>query len=45
MCSLPVGTDDGQDGQMTELRDVRAEQRFEQGFADADGRIRTVFAD
>ena len=30
---------------MTEFRDVRAEQRYEQGFADADGEIRTVFAD
>lgn len=30
---------------MTELRDIRAEQRFEQGFAAADGQIRTVFAD
>lgn len=30
---------------MTDLRDVPAEQRFEQEFADADGRLRTVFAD
>jgi len=30
---------------MTEFRDVRAEQRFEQGFTDPDGRTRTVFAD
>ncbi|NJC40154.1 hypothetical protein GGQ87_000412 [Brevundimonas alba] len=30
---------------MTDLRDVIADQRFEQGFADADGQIRTVFAD
>lgn len=30
---------------MTDFRDVRADQRFEQGFADADGRMRTVFAD
>lgn len=30
---------------MTDFRDVRADQRFEQGFADAEGQIRTVFAD
>lgn len=30
---------------MTEFRDVRSEQRFEQGFSDADGETRTVFAD
>ncbi len=30
---------------MTEFRDVRADQRFEQGFADAGGEMRTVFAD
>lgn len=30
---------------MSIFRDVRAEQRFEQGFADADGEIRAVFAD
>jgi len=30
---------------MTDFRDVRAEQRFEQGFSDSDGRLRTVFAD
>ena len=30
---------------MTIFRDVRAEQRFEQGFADADGQLHTVFAD
>jgi len=30
---------------MTDFRDVRASQRFEQGYADADGEIRTVFAD
>jgi predicted GNAT family acetyltransferase len=30
---------------MTDLRDVRAEQRFEQGFTDGDGQTRTVFAD
>lgn len=30
---------------MTEFRDVRAEQRYEQGFADGEGEIRTVFAD
>ena len=30
---------------MTDLRDVRAEQRFEQGFMAPDGRLRTVFAD
>lgn len=30
---------------MTIFRDVRAEQRFEQGFADADGQVRVVFAD
>ncbi len=30
---------------MTDFRDVTAEQRFEQGFADADGEIRRVWAD
>lgn len=30
---------------MTDFRDVTAAQRFEQGFADADGQVRTVFAD
>jgi uncharacterized protein len=30
---------------MTDLRDVRDDQRFEQGFADANGEMRTVFAD
>jgi predicted GNAT family acetyltransferase len=30
---------------MTEFRDVRDEQRFEQGFTDAEGQLRTVFAD
>lgn len=30
---------------MTDLRDVVARQRFEQGFTDADGQTRTVFAD
>jgi hypothetical protein len=30
---------------MTDLRDVHADQRFEQGFADRDGQLRTVFAD
>ncbi len=30
---------------MTDLRDVVAQQRFEQGFADAEGQMRTVFAD
>lgn len=30
---------------MTDLRDVRSEQRFEQGFTDGDGETRTVFAD
>lgn len=30
---------------MTDFRDVRASQRFEQGFAAPDGQIRTVFAD
>lgn len=30
---------------MTDIRDVRAEQRFEQGFAGPDGEVRTVFAD
>lgn len=30
---------------MTDFRDVRAEQRFEQGFADPEGQFRTVFAD
>lgn len=30
---------------MTDFRDVRAEQRFEQGFTDDEGGTRTVFAD
>ena len=30
---------------MTDLRDVLAHQRFEQGFTDAEGQVRTVFAD
>ena len=30
---------------MTDLRDVTAEQRFEQGFTDADGALRRVWAD
>ncbi|MFN3353997.1 MAG: GNAT family N-acetyltransferase [Brevundimonas sp.] len=30
---------------MTDLRDVVAQQRFEQGFTDAQGQTRTVFAD
>jgi predicted GNAT family acetyltransferase len=30
---------------MTDLRDVVAQQRFEQGFTDANGQVRTVFAD
>ena len=30
---------------MSDFRDVRADQRFEQGFADAEGPLRTVFAD
>ena len=30
---------------MTEFRDVRDEQRFEQGFTDAEGQLRTVFAE
>lgn len=30
---------------MTDLRDVVAQQRFEQGFTDAEGQMRTVFAD
>lgn len=30
---------------MTDFRDVRASQRFEQGFAGPDGETRTVFAD
>ncbi|HEY0103054.1 MAG TPA: GNAT family N-acetyltransferase [Brevundimonas sp.] len=30
---------------MTDLRDVRSEQRFEQGFVDEQGETRTVFAD
>ena len=30
---------------MTEFRDVRDEHRFEQGFTDAEGQLRTVFAD
>lgn len=30
---------------MTDLRDVRANQRFEQGFVDPEGQVRAVFAD
>jgi uncharacterized protein len=30
---------------MSDLRDVRDENRFEQGFVDQDGQTRTVFAD
>jgi len=30
---------------MTDFRDVRAQQRFEQGFTDSEGTLRTVFAD
>jgi len=30
---------------MSDFRDVTAEQRFEQGFADADGALRAVWAD
>lgn len=30
---------------MTDFRDVRADQRFEQGFAGPEGDLRTVFAD
>ncbi|RZJ97101.1 MAG: N-acetyltransferase [Brevundimonas sp.] len=30
---------------MSDFRDVRADQRFEQGFTDADGELRIVFAD
>ena len=30
---------------MTDLRDVRSEQRFEQGFVDEQGETCTVFAD
>jgi predicted GNAT family acetyltransferase len=30
---------------MTDFRDVLADQRFEQGFADPEGQRRTVFAD
>lgn len=30
---------------MTEFRDVRDEHRFEQGFTDSEGQLRTVFAD
>jgi predicted GNAT family acetyltransferase len=30
---------------MTDFRDIPGEQRFEQGFADADGVERTVWAD
>ena len=30
---------------MTDFRDVTAEHRFEQGFTDADGALRTVWAD
>lgn len=29
----------------TQFRDVAAARRFEQGFTDADGELRTVFAD
>ncbi|MGV9010835.1 GNAT family N-acetyltransferase [Brevundimonas sp.] len=30
---------------MSDLRDVRAENRFEQGFVDPNGQTQTVFAD
>ncbi len=30
---------------MIDFRDVLADQRFEQGFADPEGKLRTVFAD
>lgn len=30
---------------MTDLRDVLTRQRFEQGFTDAEGQVRTVYAD
>jgi len=30
---------------MSDFRDVTAEQRFEQGFTDADGALRAVWAD
>ncbi len=30
---------------MTDLRDVIAHQRFEQGFSDPEGQLRAVFAD
>jgi hypothetical protein len=30
---------------MTEFRDVTAKRRYEQGFADADGTVRCVWAD
>ena len=30
---------------MTDFRDVPADQRFEQGFSDPEGQLRTVFAD
>lgn len=30
---------------MTDFRDVISQQRFEQGFADAEGALRTVWAD
>jgi len=30
---------------MTDFRDVRDEHRFEQGFTDAEGQLRIVFAD
>jgi hypothetical protein len=30
---------------MTDLRDVMTDQRFEQGFPDPEGQLRTVFAD
>jgi uncharacterized protein len=30
---------------MTDFRDVRTDQRFEQGFADPEGQLRSVFAD
>ena len=30
---------------MTDLRDVMTDHRFEQGFSDPEGQLRTVFAD
>jgi len=30
---------------MTDFRDIQTEQRFEQGFVDPKGEVRTVFAD